>query len=334
MKKFDLQRALAKSLFERGINSPTVIARHCKISRPTARRYLENLRRGESLADKPRSGRPRKVTSTFKRQLGQIKSQNPDESAKFYAEYISNLNGTPISATSVRRALHELGYSWRLKPRRELTAAQRGNRVAFAREHLDDSWDRVWFFDESYFNLYRNGNQYWVRAKTDEAMSLPKLTTNEEKVSVGIAVAISRGRKSALAFLPKAWKAENLVEVFETMIYPSLIWSDEIGQEIELVMDNDGRYFSQDWITYAEENDLRTIRPWPANSPDFNPIENVFAWLKREVQHRCLRSEGALKAAIRDAWDHLAVEITERLVESMSRRLVEAIRNKGERTKY
>lgn len=160
-------------------------------------------------------------------------------------------------------------------------------RVAFAREHLDDSWDRVWFFDESYFNLYRNGNQYWVRAKTDEAMSLPKLTTNEEKVSVGIAVAISRGRKSALAFLPKAWKAENLVEVFETMIYPSLIWSDEIGQEIELVMDNDGRYFSQDWVTYAEENDLRTIRLWPANSPDFNPIENVFAWLKREVLHRC-----------------------------------------------
>lgn len=78
-----------------------------------------------------------------------------------------------------------------------------------------------------------------------------------------------------------------MVEVFETMIYPSLIWSDEIGQEIELVMDNDGRYFSQDWITYAEENDLRTIRPWPANSPDFNPIENVFAWLKREVLHRC-----------------------------------------------
>ena len=97
------------------------------------------------------------------------------------------------------------------------------NRVAFARARLYDSWDKRWFFDESYFNLYRHGNRYWVRVTTDDAMSMPKLTDAQEKVSVGVAAAIHHGKQSALAFLPKSWKAADLVHAFDTVIYPSLI---------------------------------------------------------------------------------------------------------------
>jgi hypothetical protein len=47
-----------------------------------------------------------------------------------------------------------------------------------------------------------------VRVTTDDAMSLPKLSESQEKVSVGIAVAIRHGQKSDLAFLPKGWNAD------------------------------------------------------------------------------------------------------------------------------
>lgn len=53
-------------------------------------------------------------------------------------------------------------------------------------------------------------------------MSVPKLSERQEKVSVAIALAISSGRKSALAFLPRGWKAADLVDVFDRVIYLSL----------------------------------------------------------------------------------------------------------------
>jgi transposase len=334
MKQFASRRTLAKSLFERGIRSPSLISKHCNIPYSTAKRYLKKLRHGDGLEDRPRSGRPPKLTSRLRRQLAQIKSRHPKKSAAYYAQSLSKRNGASVSTRTVQFALHQLGYRWRLRPRRALTSSQKANRIAFARARLHDSWDKRWFFDQSYFNLYRHGNRYWVRVTTDDAMSLPKPTETQEKVSVGIAVAIRHGKKSALAFLPKSWKAADLVHAFDTVIYPSLNWSNRIGKQNELVIDNDGRHFSKDWIDYVEQKRLRPIRPWPANSPDFNVEENVFARLKSSVEDMEPRDEQSLREAIMKAWNDFPVAMTETLVESMPRRLQQAIALKGGRTKY
>ena len=119
---------------------------------------------------------------------------------------------------------------------------------------------------------------------------------------MGIAVAICRGRKSALAFLPKNWTAEDLVTVFDRDIYPSLGWSNRRGYENELILDNDGRHFSAAWRHYAEQKRLRPIRPWPANSPDLNPIERVFAWMKSYVEDMAPSTEASLREANTEAW--------------------------------
>jgi transposase len=334
MKQFTSRRTLAKSLFDRGIRSPSLISKYSNIPYSTAKRYLKKLRYGESLKDRPRSGRPRKLTSRLRRQLAQIKSKHPNKSSTFYARSLSKRNGTAVGVTTVQTALHQLGYRWRLRPRRRLTSSQKANRIAFARARLHESWEKRWFFDESYFNLYRHGNRYWVRVTTDDAMSLPKLSESQEKVSVGIAVAIRHGQKSDLAFLPKGWNAKDLVHAFDTVLYPSFKWSNRIGKQNELVIDNDGRHFSDDWVNYVAQKRLRPIQPWPANSPDFNVDENVFAWLKSKVEDMEPCDEQSLREAILKAWNDFPVAMTETLVESLPRRLQQAIDRKGGRTKY
>lgn len=328
------QRALVRSLFCRGVRNPSVIFKQWKVPYATARRYVRQLSRGESLEDKPRSGRPRKLTPRLRRQLSQLKRQYPKKKSTFFARLLSRRNKEKISARSVRRAFHDIGYRWRLRPRRALTQAQRQARVQFALAHREDSWDLRWFFDESYFNLYRHGNRYWVRVKTDDAISLSKLTAAQEKVSIGIAVAISRDRKSALAFLPKNWKAPDLVSVFDRVLLPSMSWSNRIGKQNELVMDNDGRHFANDWLRFVEQKRLRPIRPWSANSPDFNAVENVFAWMKASVEDSDPTTEQQLREAILRAWNDLDHTIIRNLVDSMPRRLEKAIELNGGRTKY
>ena len=334
MKQFDPVRALAKSLFDRGIRSPYLMKKDYGIPYSTAKLYLKKLRRGESLEDRHRPGRPRKLTSSFRRQLAQIKSKHPKQTSKFYARYISKKTGKPVGVRTVQRALKELGYRWRLRPRRRLTSAQKANRVVFASAHLRDSWRERWFFDESYFNLYRHGKKYWVRVETDDAMSLPKLTEAQERVSVGIAVAIRHGRKSALAFLPKNWNAADLAKVFDDTIYPSMQWSNSIKKKNELVIDNDGRHFSDSWKDYVARKQLRPLQPWSANSPDFNVVENVFGWLKSKVEDMEPFDEQSLRKAIKTAWEDFPVSMTETLVESLPRRLEQALARKGGRTKY
>jgi hypothetical protein len=274
------------------------------------------------------------LTPALLRQLQEIKAQYPKKASAFYARRLSAINKERISERSVQRAMRELGYSWRLRPRRRLTPAQKQSRVQFARVHRHDAWDKVWFFDESYFNLYRHGNRYWVKAETDDAFSLPKLTERQDTVSVGIAVAIRHGRKSSLSFLPKNWKAADLVHVFDTVLLPSMAWSNRAGNRNELVLDNDGRHFSAAWLKYMEEKHLRPIRPWAPNSPDINVIENLFAWLKARVEDAEPHDEPSLREAIQTAWDAVPIGMTETLVESMPRRLAQVLGGMGARTKY
>lgn len=250
---------------------------------------------------------------------------------------MSATSGQPVGVSTVKTALHDLEYRWRTIPRRVLTSAQKAARVAFARARLGDSWERRWSFDEAYFNLYRNGNRYWVRLKTDDAEaqpSKPKLTKAQEKISVGIAVAISRGRKSALCFLPKNWTAEELVDGFDHTLFPSLQWSNRRGYENELMIDLDGRHHRAAWTDFVAQRRLRPLDDWPSNSPDFNPVENVFSWMKRFVEDRDPRSEQQLKDAVLAAWRELPLEMTVTCMDSMPRRLEIAIARKGGRTGY
>ena len=60
----------------------------------------------------------------------------------------------------------------------------------------------------------------------------------------------------------------------------------------------------------------------------------MFAWLKAKVEGMEPRDEQSLREAILKAWNDFPVSMTETLVESMPRRLQQAINLKGGRTKY
>jgi transposase len=73
---------------------------------------------------------------------------------------------------------------------------------------------------------------------------------------------------------------------------------------------------------------------WPGNSPDCNPIENVWRIMKDKIsRHRC-RTNVALRIAIQEEWDAITSEEIASLVNSLPER-VEAVRAvNGGHTKY
>jgi transposase len=78
------------------------------------------------------------------------------------------------------------------------------------------------------------------------------------------------------------------------------------------------------------------ILDWPGNSPDMNPIENVWAVLKKEVAKLKPSSIAELIAAIKFVWYNspLIKQTAEASIMSMPKRLKDLIAAKGYQTKY
>ena len=69
---------------------------------------------------------------------------------------------------------------------------------------------------------------------------------------------------------------------------------------------------------------------WPAQSPDLNPIENVWALLKIKVNNREPKTVKDLKKIIRKEWGDLQLEYAQNLVSTLPRRLNQVLTNKGD----
>lgn len=72
----------------------------------------------------------------------------------------------------------------------------------------------------------------------------------------------------------------------------------------------------QDWF---KQNGIDQL-DWPSYSPDLNPIENLWALLKRRVEKRLPKSLEKLKSMLQEEWKAIDVETLQKLVYSMPSR--------------
>ena len=75
---------------------------------------------------------------------------------------------------------------------------------------------------------------------------------------------------------------------------------------------------------------------WPAQSPDLNPIENLWNHLKRKLAEYEVPPRGILELweRVQEEWGKIKLEVCQGLIESMPRRVEAIIKAKGGYTKY
>ena len=74
---------------------------------------------------------------------------------------------------------------------------------------------------------------------------------------------------------------------------------------------------------------------WPAQSPDLNPIENIWRMIKYSLAKRPVaRLVVELDRQIQQEWDAVTQETIQKLIESMPRRVAVVISARGGHTHY
>lgn len=98
--------------------------------------------------------------------------------------------------------------------------------------------------------------------------------------------------------------------------------------------DNASVHCARTVTEWLDEQQFEWISDWPANSPDLNPIENVWGIMAQRLNNRDFKTEQEFRNAIVEEWDKISYHTIRNLFNSIPRRCKAVIDKNGEPTKY
>jgi len=205
-----------------------------------------------------------------------------------------------------------------------LTETHKIRRVEWAKKHLNNNWNKTVFTDETAFQFFRNTVGRWYKGERP-VRRIPKDCT---KIFAWGGFSI-KGKTSLFCFT-NIMNAAFYVEILEKHI-PEI--RSLMGRRWRFQQDNDPKHTSRLAQTFFSEN-VPNLMDWPANSPDLNPIENLWNIVKRNVEKRMPQNQKDLTDFMKEEWDAIPENVLINLVKSMRRRCELVIENNGERIPY
>ena len=108
-------------------------------------------------------------------------------------------------------------------------------------------------------------------------------------------------------------------EVFQVAISGALVFVKSKGL---FMQDGATCHTSKSTLEYLSTKGVPVLTPWPANSPDLNPVENMWSIVAREVEKAMpIATKDELWGVVLAAWDTVPQQQVDKLVKSFPHRV-------------
>jgi len=280
-------------------------------------------------------GRKRKTTASDDRMIVNAVKTDRFTTAKGIQSTVAAALG--LSLNTIRGRIKESGefnsYFAARKP--FISGNNKIKRLAWAKEHLhwtSEQWRQVMWSDESPFVLRYNAKRRVWRMHNERYNQMCCVASVKHDVKIMVWGAFAAHGVGILHRIVGIMDRFIYLQLLEDVMEPS---ADILfgGENYIFQQDNDPKHTAIMVKEYIRERGIKTFA-WPAQSPDLNPIENLWSILDQRTSERKVNSADELFALLKREWEALPMDLLERLVDSMPRRCQAVIDAKGWPTKY
>ena len=255
-------------------------------------------------------------------------------------------------------ARHEAIKYQRRLPQKQLSEQDERKRAMFAREHRKQPWGAVLFTDRCKIQLHYPGvkvkSGQWLKKgqrrrarRVNHAQvcnvyfGISKWGTTKVHFVCGTSKMRSQ-YKNKKGELAKNITAAEYEDVVAGMLQEAnKVFSAEGVRFWTLQQDNDPTHKNASTRAVAKFNtankhgsQVYLMQGWPPNSPDLNPIENLWAIMQKQLMAAGPTSFDDFKNLVERRLEGTSKRLLKSLVGSMPRRMEACIAAKGAKTKY
>ena len=294
-------------------------------------RIITKLKTTGSVANLPRSGRPTKISDEAKHFIDQ-QMRKDDEMTSCRIKKKLAKRGIDVGSSTVRRVRNQLGWTLQRTGYCQLIRdVNKTKRLEFAQSVLEsgDTFHNVIFSDESSISLtqYR---RTCFRKVDEPAKRKPK---PKHPLKVHVWAGISKHGATKICIFDGIMDADLFCNIIETTLVPFI---REKLPDHRFVQDNDPKHTSRRAQAFFEENGINWWRS-PPESPDLNPIENLWHELKFYLESKVKpRNKQELVDGIKRFWERkvTAKKCTKYIDHVLYKAIPAIIESQGAATKF
>lgn len=338
------QKSRIWTLHEEGY-TPTEIWRKTKIPRTTCSSFItrQSITPDFTFENKPRSGRPKKITERGARALVRTACQDTRMTLKALSS--PSKSGKQLHHRTVAVVLKSFGKAKR-RPRKKpfLSPLHKKKRRIHCRAERARKRDnrKVCWSDEVTFEVGEDLQTFWVTRgpgrEEEYADKNLRPTFKSGRTTVGVWSCFCGDEMGPLYMLPEGenMTAKRYKWVLQRLFIP---FYEEMrrkyGDEVVMQEDNAPWHTAKIITKYLTNKKINRMN-WPPQSPDLNPIENLWKYIKDIISKRRHRVKNVtdMRRALREVWPQIDGDFLLKLCDSVPRRWEACLKNNGGATKY
>ena len=234
-------------------------------------------------------------------------------------------NFPKTSYKSVNNYLKTLGGFVRPKLKSLISAKNKKLRVEYCTKYRDFNFNKAIFTDESSFQMNSNN----LRSFRFKGKTPPRITKYNPNYSFMVWGGISYKGKTSLHFVQGKVNATY---------YQNII--TEKSDEMKRIFYRRGKwYFVQDSAPSHRPNVVKEfikstlgceLLKHPAQSPDLNPIELVWAQMKSKIEAKRPKNKSELKIAIEREWKNITINFIRKCIDNLHTKMDKVLNCNGD----